>query len=70
MSSIEPNDSGGEVDGGEEIARSFVVAGGDGPELFEFAEEVFDQMALLPDGAPYRGRGQSRQVQVGLVAAG
>ena len=69
MSSIEPNDSGGEVDGGEEIARSFVVAGGDGPELFEFAEEVFDQMALLI-GAPYRGRGQSRQVQVGLVAAG
>jgi len=44
------------VDGGEEIARGFVVAGGDGPELFEFTEEVFDQMALLVEVAVEVGR--------------
>lgn len=47
MSSIEPNNSGGEVDGGEEISGGFVVARGDGPELFEFAEEVLDQVTRL-----------------------
>ena len=33
------------MDGGEEISGGFVVAGGDGSELLEFAEEVFDQVA-------------------------
>jgi hypothetical protein len=42
VSSIEPNDSGGEVDGGEEISGGFVVARGDGSALFEFAEEILD----------------------------
>jgi hypothetical protein len=47
VSSIEPDDRGGEVDGGEEIAGSFVVAGGDGAKLFEFTEEVFDRWRSL-----------------------
>ena len=44
MSSIEPNDGGGELNGGQEIALGFVVAGRDGTELLEFGEEVLDQM--------------------------
>ena len=32
---------------GEEVSCGFVVAGCDGPELFEFGEEVFDQVARL-----------------------
>ena len=44
MSSIEPNDGGGEVDGGEKVARSFVVAGCDGAILLKLGEEVFDQV--------------------------
>jgi hypothetical protein len=42
LSSIEADCSGGEVDGGKEVSCSFVEAGGDGTELFEFAEEIFD----------------------------
>jgi hypothetical protein len=33
--------------GGEEVSSGFVVTGGDGAELFEFGEEVFDQMSCL-----------------------
>jgi hypothetical protein len=47
VSSIEPNRSGGEVDGCKEISGGFVVAGCDRPELFEFAEEILDQVALF-----------------------
>ncbi len=35
------------MDGGEEVARGFVIAGGDGAEEFEFGEEIFDQVASL-----------------------
>jgi hypothetical protein len=47
VSSIEPNDSGGEVDGRQAISDGFVVARGDGTELFEVAEEILDQVARL-----------------------
>jgi hypothetical protein len=47
VSSIEPDDSGCEVDGSEEISGGFVVAGGDSSELFEFTEEILDQVARL-----------------------
>ena len=47
LSSIKLNDRGGEVDGGQKVARGLVVAGGDGSELLEFAEEVLDQVTLL-----------------------
>ena len=33
------------MDGSEEVARGFVVAGGDCTILFEFAEEILDQVA-------------------------
>ena len=51
MSSIEPNRSGGEVDGGKEIPGGFVIAGCDRPKLLEFAEEVLDQVALFVEFA-------------------
>jgi hypothetical protein len=49
--SIEPNRSGGEVDGGKKILGGFVVAGGNRPELLEFAEEILDQVALFVEFA-------------------
>ena len=74
MSSIEPNRSGGEADGGEEIPGGFVVARGNRPELLEFAEEILDQMALFVEfaiefarrqavcsGRDYRGFASRRQ---------
>jgi hypothetical protein len=45
VSSIEPNDGGGELDRGDEVASGFVVACGDGSELLELGEEVFNQVA-------------------------
>jgi len=39
------------VDGGKEIAGGFVVAGCDCPELFEFTEEILDQVALFVEFA-------------------
>ena len=45
VSSIEPDCSGGEMDGGQEIPGGFVVAGSDDAELFEFGKEIFDEDA-------------------------
>ena len=47
MSSIEPNDSSSELDSSEEVSGGFVIAGRNGAVLFEFAEEVLDEMARL-----------------------
>ena len=59
MSSIEPNRSGGEVDGGKKVSGGFVVARGNGTELFEFAEEILDQVARLVElGIENRGEYQ------------
>ena len=35
------------MNGGQEISGGFVVAGGDGSKLLEFAEEILDQVALF-----------------------
>lgn len=35
------------MNGGKKVAGSLIVARGDRPELFDFAEEVLDQVALL-----------------------
>jgi hypothetical protein len=35
------------MNGGDEVAVGLVIAGGDGAELFEFGEEVFDEVASL-----------------------
>ena len=51
VSSIEPNDSGGEVNRGEEVAGGLVIAGGDGTELLEPGEEILDQMARFVEVA-------------------
>src|SRR3954452_15648165 len=47
MSSIEPDESGDQVNAGQEASCGLVVAGGDGPELLELGEEVLDQMPGL-----------------------
>src|SRR4051795_11823956 len=47
MSSIEPDESGGQVNAGQEASCGLVVAGGDGPELLELGEEVLDQVPGL-----------------------
>lgn len=47
MPSIEPGDAGGQVDGGQEVCGSLVVAGRDRPELLELGEEVLDQVTRL-----------------------
>lgn len=45
MSSIEPDNGCGEIDGTEEGLRPFVVAGCDASELLEFGEEILDQVS-------------------------
>ena len=55
MFSIEPDDSGGEIDGGKEVLPAFVVACGNGSELLEFGKEVLDQVAGF--------------VEIGVIAA-
>ena len=47
LSSIEPNEAGGQVNAREEVSRGLVVAGGNGTELLEPGEEIFNQMARL-----------------------
>src|SRR3982751_6112848 len=47
MSSIEPDESGGEVNAGQEASCGLVIAGRNGPELLELGEEVLDQMPGL-----------------------
>ena len=32
------------MDGGEKVAGSFIIAGGDATELFKFGKEILDQM--------------------------
>jgi len=45
MSSIEPDECSGEIDAGQEVDGALVVASGDGTELFDPAEEIFDQVS-------------------------
>src|SRR5215212_2275090 len=42
------------MDGGEEVSCGLVVARGDGTELFESGEEIFDQMARFVEFAVER----------------
>jgi len=49
LSSIKPNECSGQVDGGEEVARGLVVPRGDGAELFEFGEEILNEVTRLVD---------------------
>ena len=56
MSSIEPDESGGEVNAGQEASCGLVVAGGNGPELLELGEEVLDQVTRLVQGCVVRAR--------------
>ena len=57
MSSIKPDESGGQVNAGQEASCGLVVASGDGPELLELGEKVLDQVAcrveVVVEGARY-----------------
>ena len=46
LSSVEQDDSAGELDAGEEISGEFVVARGDGAKVLEFVEEALDEIAF------------------------
>ena len=46
MSSVEQDDSAGELDAGEEISGEFVVTCGDGAKMLEFVEKALDEIAL------------------------
>jgi hypothetical protein len=50
LSSVEENDSGGEVNSGEEISGEFVIARGDRTKVLEFIEEALDQITLATEG--------------------
>jgi hypothetical protein len=47
VSSIEPNDGGGEVDGGKKVSGGFVVARGNRAILLELAVEILNEMPRL-----------------------
>ena len=49
--SPDPDPSGGEGDGREEVSGEFVVSGCDTPEVLELVEEAFDQIALAIEPA-------------------
>ena len=46
MSSVEKNDSAGQLNAGEEISGQFVVACGDSSKVLELVEEALDEIAL------------------------
>ena len=46
LSSVEEDDSGGELNSGEKISGEFVVACGDGAKVLEFVEEALDKVAF------------------------
>lgn len=52
--SSDPYSNGGESEGSEEVSCEFVVASGDGAEVFEFVEEAFDEVALAIELRPDR----------------
>ena len=62
LSSVEQDDSAGELDAGEEISGEFVVARGDGPKVLEFVEEALDEIAFAIE----REIASSRGLAVGL----
>lgn len=45
MSLVKPDDNRGEINCPEKIEYSFVITCGNGAELFEFSEEILDQVA-------------------------
>ena len=62
MSSVEPEQDANQGNGGKKGVGEFVVASGDSPVLFEFAEESLDEIALSIQGKV----GLARPFSVGL----
>ncbi|ESZ53698.1 hypothetical protein X729_31105 [Mesorhizobium sp. L103C131B0] len=62
VSSVEEESYSDELNGGEEITRGLVIAGGDGAEVLEPVEEPLDEIALAVE----REIGLARRDAVGL----
>jgi hypothetical protein len=66
-----PNRGRGEVNGGQEVARGFIVASGDRTKLLEFGEEVLEQVAPCRGGDRICGaRGDRPSADHGGFAGG
>ncbi len=59
MSSIEPDDSGGEVHAAKKGASTFVVSGSDASDLLDATEETLGQIAAFVDVLIERARVES-----------
>ena len=57
MSSVEEDGGASELNAGKENLGKLVVAGGDGPEMFELVEEALDEIAFAVEGEVARARG-------------
>jgi len=62
VSSVEQDDSGGELNSGEKISGQLVVARGDGSKVLEFIEEALDEVAFAVE----REIANSLDLSVGL----
>ena len=56
MSSVEEDGGASELNAGKENLGKLVVAGGDGPEMFELVEEALDEIAFAVEGEVARAR--------------
>ena len=66
MSSVEPNDRSGEIDGGEEVASGLVVPCGDASPLLQADVAAFDDVAPLV-GLRVERRGPATPASLGLA---
>lgn len=57
--SSEPNDAGYEMSHGEKVYGGFLVTSGNSPEVFDLAEETFDQMAFFVEVSVVGNRGHA-----------
>ena len=47
MSSVKPDNGSGKIDDTEEVGGAVIVSGSNGAVLFEFGEEILDQVSSL-----------------------
>jgi hypothetical protein len=57
--SVEQRDGGDKLECGEEVAGELVVAGCDGPEVFELVKEALDEVAFAVEGEVALSRGDA-----------
>ena len=59
MCSVEQDDGGGELNGGEEVSSELVVSCGDAAEVLELVEEALDEVALAVEREVAMARGDA-----------